>query len=125
MELFKILVKFKGGTRSLTYRQHIGEEVELDVVLVFVDELGEREEQDGANYVELKRNREKKRGISDYIGSGGFLRVGQFCVPRIVNYYFWCSFKVRKSIIVLVREGIQFFFQSITKGSQFWESTHH
>ena len=46
---------------ALTHRQHVWEEVELDVVFVFVDELGEREEQDGADYVELQQSREKRR----------------------------------------------------------------
>ena len=50
----------------LPHRQHVGEEVELDVVGVVVDEHGEREEQDGADYVELKRSGEEAEGSSEY-----------------------------------------------------------
>ena len=50
---------------NLSHRQHVGEEVQLDVVPVVVDEHGEGEEQDGADDVELKRRREGGTALAE------------------------------------------------------------
>ena len=48
-------------THALAHRHGVGQNVQLDVLPVVRDEHGQREEEYGADYVELKRRSEKTR----------------------------------------------------------------